>query len=330
MSPEQIKDSKNVDGRADLWSVGIIFYEILTGSSPFPADNEFARLTAVLTEEVTPIEQVAPHYASWGPFFQRALAKDPAYRFQSADEMAAALVHSARGPSLRPPPTLQAAQPQPDWRNPQERRSVTPAPGVSQTAAMPVIAERPSASGTLPVHVGGDPRTPATGVSGALPSMPTPAMSVPVMMSSAPGAPGSSYPPVQQPVAALAATQVAPALSQGQSGLIPSPALSRGSTPPPRYDGDFAPKPRGSTIASTPPPDLPSHVVGSGVSVGPTHVSAQAPAGTPAYRPATPSIEVVDPPPRPAGMAPYWVVGLVAFVAFGLGLALGILITTIG
>ncbi len=298
MSPEQIKDSKGVDARADLWSVGIIFYEILTGSSPFPADNEFARLTAVLTEELQPIEAVAPHYASWGPFFQRALAKDPAYRFQSADEMAAALLHSSRGPSMRPPATLAAAQPQPDWRKPPERRSVTPTPGVSQTAAMPIIAERPSA--ILPAPV-----------SSALATMPTPPMSMPVMSQ------GASYPPVQQPVAALAATQLAPPVqSQAQSGVIPTPAMARGSTPPPRA----------ATIASTPPPDLASHVVGGGVSVGPTHVSAQAPAGTPAYRATTPSISVVEPGTRPAGMAPYWVVGLVAFVAFGLGLALGLLI----
>ena len=67
-----------------------------------------------------------------------------------------------------------------------------------------------------------------------------------------------------------------------------------------------------------------------GASVGPTHVSAQAPLGTPAYRAPTPSIAVVDPGTRPAGMAPYWVVGLVAFVAFGLGLALGIVIGGMG
>jgi serine/threonine protein kinase len=99
MSPEQIKNSKGVDARSDLWSVGIIFYELLTGTSPFPAGNDFARLTSVLTEEMTPIEQVAPHLASWSGFFRRALAKDPAWRFQSADEMASALLATSRGPS---------------------------------------------------------------------------------------------------------------------------------------------------------------------------------------------------------------------------------------
>jgi eukaryotic-like serine/threonine-protein kinase len=96
MSPEQIKNSKGVDARSDLWSVGVIFYEMLTTTQPFPAENEFARLTAVLTTEVVPIEQVAPHLAAWGPFFQRALAKDLGQRFQTAEEMAQALSSTAR------------------------------------------------------------------------------------------------------------------------------------------------------------------------------------------------------------------------------------------
>jgi eukaryotic-like serine/threonine-protein kinase len=97
MSPEQIKNSKGVDPRSDLWSIGVIFYEMLTGGPPFPADNEFARLTAVLTEEVKPIERANPALAPWNQFFHRALAKDVNQRFQSADEMARAVVAIARG-----------------------------------------------------------------------------------------------------------------------------------------------------------------------------------------------------------------------------------------
>jgi len=104
MSPEQIKNSKGVDPRSDLWSVGVILYEMLTCQSPFPADNEFTRLTTVLTTEARPIEQVAPHLAGWGPFFRRALAKDAGQRFQTAEEMAHAVSSMARSPSVAPPP----------------------------------------------------------------------------------------------------------------------------------------------------------------------------------------------------------------------------------
>jgi serine/threonine protein kinase len=95
MSPEQIKNSKGVDARSDLWSVGIILYEMLTGREAFPADNEFTRLTAVLTQDITPIGQVNPGLMSWSGFFQRALSKDPNGRFPSANEMAQALMLSA-------------------------------------------------------------------------------------------------------------------------------------------------------------------------------------------------------------------------------------------
>ncbi len=91
MSPEQIKNSKGVDPRSDLWSVGIILYEMLTGREAFTADNEFQRLTMVLTQEVRPIGEVAPQLASWTAFFQRALSKDLARRFQSAQEMSQGL-----------------------------------------------------------------------------------------------------------------------------------------------------------------------------------------------------------------------------------------------
>jgi serine/threonine protein kinase len=95
MSPEQIKNSKAVDPRSDLWSVGIILYEMLTGREAFPADNEFTRLTAVLTQDIPPIGQVNPGLSAWSGFFQRALSKDPNGRFGNASEMAQALMVSA-------------------------------------------------------------------------------------------------------------------------------------------------------------------------------------------------------------------------------------------
>jgi serine/threonine protein kinase len=110
MSPEQIKNSKGVDPRSDLWSVAVIFYEMLTGKSPFPADNEFAKLTAVLTDPVRPIEQVAPNLGAWSQFFQRGLSKELPTRFQSAAEMAQALtaVTGAGRSASVSPPSMQA------------------------------------------------------------------------------------------------------------------------------------------------------------------------------------------------------------------------------
>ena len=115
MSPEQIKDIKHADARADLWSCSILFYELLTGVPAFAAENEFVRVTKVLTSSPTPIEQLAPQFAHWGPFFQRALARELAGRFQTAYEMAQAIESVARSgqmpsPSLPSPVTADAAE----------------------------------------------------------------------------------------------------------------------------------------------------------------------------------------------------------------------------
>ena len=91
MSPEQIKNARDVDQRADLWSTGVLFYEMLTGREAFPAPTEYARLTAVLASEPEPIERVDPGLAPLAGFMKRALAKNRDERFGSALEMARAL-----------------------------------------------------------------------------------------------------------------------------------------------------------------------------------------------------------------------------------------------
>ena len=96
MSPEQIKNAKGVDHRSDLWSVGVMFYEMVTGGEAFEAPTDFAKLTAVLTNDPRPISQVAPHLVGWQDFFNRAIAREPDGRFASADDMARVLLATAR------------------------------------------------------------------------------------------------------------------------------------------------------------------------------------------------------------------------------------------
>lgn len=103
MSPEQIKNSKAVDPRTDLFSTAVLFYEMLTGVSPFPAANEFAKLMVILNEEPRPVDSVNPLLAPLVPFFKRALQKEREARFQTAAEMSQAL--SSPSQSNRPAPT---------------------------------------------------------------------------------------------------------------------------------------------------------------------------------------------------------------------------------
>ncbi len=106
MSPEQLKRAKDAGPTSDLWAVGIVFYELLTGQRAFPAQSEFERMTLVLTSTPAPIEKIAPQYAHWAPFFARALDVDPRRRFATAAEMDAALLGAARGdfPRASTPP----------------------------------------------------------------------------------------------------------------------------------------------------------------------------------------------------------------------------------
>jgi eukaryotic-like serine/threonine-protein kinase len=98
MSPEQIKNARDVDQRADLWSAGVMFYEMLTGREVFPAPTEYARLAAVLGVEPESLIRIDASLASLAPFVARALQKNRDERFQSALDMAHAL--SAAVPQL--------------------------------------------------------------------------------------------------------------------------------------------------------------------------------------------------------------------------------------
>jgi len=91
MSPEQIQSARQVDGRSDLYSVGVLAYEMLTGKPAYSAPTEYAKLAAVLSTHPIPADKIDPALAFVSPFLEKAMHKDRDQRFQSADEMIAAL-----------------------------------------------------------------------------------------------------------------------------------------------------------------------------------------------------------------------------------------------
>jgi len=91
MSPEQIKGHQ-VDGRSDLYSLGVMLYEMVGGRPPFQADSALTLLMMHVNDPVPDLRQVRPEVApELMAIINKALAKDRTDRFQSAGEMAASL-----------------------------------------------------------------------------------------------------------------------------------------------------------------------------------------------------------------------------------------------
>ena len=93
MSPEQSLATK-VDARSDIYSTGVVLFELLTGEKPFSAEDTFQLLELHRSAPVPRLAEVAPSAAFPGGMqevIDRALAKDPADRFASAIEFAEAL-----------------------------------------------------------------------------------------------------------------------------------------------------------------------------------------------------------------------------------------------
>jgi serine/threonine-protein kinase len=86
MSPEQVSGSESVDGRADIFSAGVVLYELLAGRKPFEGDSPTAVIVKILKDEPAPLASIAPSVPpEVAEAVMRALQKDPAGRFQSAD-----------------------------------------------------------------------------------------------------------------------------------------------------------------------------------------------------------------------------------------------------
>jgi serine/threonine-protein kinase len=107
MSPEQVRGD-TVDGRTDLYSFGVMLYELLTGRKPFRADTAYSLLNAHLNEIPTAPMEVNPALSpELNDIVLRAMAKRPEDRFQTAEEFRLAIRRRRR---RRPAPVPEPAQ----------------------------------------------------------------------------------------------------------------------------------------------------------------------------------------------------------------------------
>jgi serine/threonine protein kinase len=97
MSPEQVKD-KPLDNKSDIFSLGCVFYELLTGKQAFSGDNDFTVMYKIAREEPDPLQKIRKDLPeTLLKIAEKALAKDPNQRYQSCGDFAYDLRVALRG-----------------------------------------------------------------------------------------------------------------------------------------------------------------------------------------------------------------------------------------
>lgn len=271
MSPEQVQGDRNIDARCDVWALGVMLYEMLSGRLPFDGDAEGAVYVKVCTVEPTPVEMLAPWIsADLAKIVGRCLRKDVARRYPDASGVARDLLHVQKREAVEP--TLTSAP-----LSTQMMRVVPVSLASPEPAAQPA---RPSAPGWKQLP----PTAPSIGWSpSAAPPAPrrTPAwvfvvaaalvllalgvgVGVTLVLSdderevSAPSSP-QPFNPVVRPVAVPVAVPMAPPIApmmQPSAPMMPPSAPMPNSDPtraPVRNtDPDIDPKPRHTGVPSVP------------------------------------------------------------------------------
>jgi len=95
MAPEQVR-GEAIDGRADIFALGVLYYEMLSGANPFLSDSPTTILYRIVHEDPPPLPvTVGTDSGTLGAIAEKALAKDPADRYQTAGEMASDIASRA-------------------------------------------------------------------------------------------------------------------------------------------------------------------------------------------------------------------------------------------
>ena len=98
MSPEQLRNAKDIDGRADLWSLGVVAYELLSGQAPFDGEGVGEIFAAILEKKAKPLHELSRHVSpELSAVIGRCLEREPADRWPDAAALAHALAPFGSG-----------------------------------------------------------------------------------------------------------------------------------------------------------------------------------------------------------------------------------------
>jgi serine/threonine-protein kinase len=241
MSPEQAQGTKSVDHRTDLWALGVVAYQCLTGALPFVSEAFGDLVLKIIVEPIPIPSKIAPVPPGFDAWWARAVDRDPAARFQSAKEQVDALAE-ALGTHLATPAAPVTAVPETTSVPPPAR----PPSAGTMAAAMTSVAQAPRARSRAWIAVAGGLGAAAIAAFLAFgkghPSQPPAAAAGPTTMPSA-------IATVPSPVETMAsaAPSAAPAVDAAAPSAEPSASASAAASAAPRASASAAAKPLGKS-----------------------------------------------------------------------------------
>jgi WD40 repeat protein/serine/threonine protein kinase len=163
LAPEQAANSHDADIRADLYSLGVTFYYLLTGTTPFTGDTVYQKLVGPMLWEPRPIRELRPEVPEeLAAVIAKMMAKDRAARYQTPSEVVAALTPWVQSPPA--PDTGDAGgKPAPTLVRPTSSDLAPTMPIVSSRAVTPAVPQTAEATSESPGLVTGSPPGPSQG-----------------------------------------------------------------------------------------------------------------------------------------------------------------------